>query len=440
MNATHFATAYCGPASGDFQRHRSAGKTTRPGLNDDMHILHVIDTLRPGGAQRALVEIANQTFAAGAAVSVCVTRDGCDMAARLNPGIAVCVLERTTRFDWAAMRRFAQWVQRGQGVQRQQVDVIHSHGRTTFSLLAFLKTLGLIRQPLVMHDHTGKARHDVSAPLWFRAWGRHHVAHYVGVCSEMDAWAKQNGIPMERRSLIPGALDLRNVPNGSGRNADDGATHSRDAFGSTAFDPRREFRAPPGVLLGVCLGGVRPEKGIDTLLAAAAASRRRGAFRIVVVGGVRDHSYWHDCLRETKRLDLGNEVLFAGERMDVHAWLDRFDFAVHAARSESGPLAVVEHLAAGLPLVSTRVGGISQRAAELGVERFVPPDDPAAFAAAIDELVSSTPLSRSERALQGKRIAQSDFDIRAVMPAWRRVYEKVTSREIDARHTAQTAA
>jgi glycosyltransferase involved in cell wall biosynthesis len=315
--------------------------------------------------------------------------------------------------------------------------VIHSHGRTTFSFLAFLKTLGLIRQPLVMHDHTGKARQDALGPLWFRALARRHITHYVAVCAEMDAWAERNGIPSDRRSLIAGGLDLRNRANGDA-SASSLSVTSPDS--RAKFDIRREFRVPQDALLGVCLGGVRPEKGLDTLLAAVARCRRRGAFQIVVVGGVRDQNYWNDCLRDTDHLGLDNEVFFAGERTDVHAWLDRFDFAVHAARSESGPFAVIEHLAAGLPLVSTRVGRIAQRAAELGIERFVPPENSTALAAAIDELVTATPRQRSERACKGKLIALDHFDIRTAMPAWRRVYEKASGAEFPGPRAAKTVA
>jgi glycosyltransferase involved in cell wall biosynthesis len=366
-----------------------------------MHVLHAIDTLRTGGAQQVLVEIANQTIGAGAAVSVCVTRGGCDMAVKLKPGIDVYVLGRTSRFDWAAMRRLAGWV------KRHNVDLIHSHGRTTFSLLAFMKTLGLIHAPLVMHDHSGIVEEgDASASAWFRVVGRRYAAQYVGVCEAAISWAEGARVPGARRRLIPNGLDLH-----------------RDTE-NAVINIREEFNAAPGVLLGICLGGVRPQKGIDTLLAAATLSRRRGAYRIVVVGGIRDASYWEHCLREAKRLGLGNEVVFAGERADVHGWLGQFDFAVHAARSESGPLVVIEHLAAGLPLVCTRVGGISRRAEELGAERFVPPEDPAALAGAIDEVVAATPRARLERARRGKEIAFRHFDIRAVMPAWRDVYER----------------
>jgi len=401
-----------------------------PALNN-MHILHVIDTLRPGGAQRALVEIANQTRQAGATVSVCVTRDGLDMKAKLKPGIAVFVLGRTRRFDCAAMRRFTNWV------EVHNVDVIHSHGRTSFSFLAFLRTLGMIRRPLVMHDHTGSAEQGGSAPLWLRAWAGKHVAHYVGVCAALDGWAERARIPRERRSLIPCALDLGNGAGAADLNAADSG--KRADRNETKQDSREEFAVPRGVLAGICLGGVRPQKGIDTLLAAAARCRRRGAFKIVVVGGVREQSYWNHCLREAKRLSLEQEVLFAGERTDVHDWLGGFDFAVHAARSESGPLVVIEHLAAGLPLVCTRVGGIARRAEELGVERFVPPDDPAALTAALDEVVTATPQERAARARKGQQIVQRHFDIRSVMPAWRAVYEKASGKPFLTRNTAAAA-
>jgi glycosyltransferase involved in cell wall biosynthesis len=392
-----------------------------------MHILHVIDTLRPGGAQRALLEIANQTCALGATVSVCVTRDGLDMAEKLNPAIRVCVLERTRRFDWPAMRRFADWV------ETQHADVIHSHGRTTFCFLAYLRSLGLIHRPLLMHDHNGRVERADSAPLWFRAWAAKHVAHYVGVCAAMEGWAAGAGIPQANRSLIPCALDLCSGGWNGDAHPDDSGTNAVDP---DACDPRKEFAVPPGVLLGICLGGVRPQKGIDTLLAAVARSRRRGAFRIVVAGGVREPGYWKHCLRETKRLGLENEILFAGERTGIDGWLGRFDFAVHAARCESGPLVVIEHLAAGLPLVCSRVGGIARRAEELGVQQFVPPEDPAALAAAIDALVAATPDERAARARHGTQIARRYFDIRTVMPAWRRVYEKVSGKPFPSRHTA----
>jgi glycosyltransferase involved in cell wall biosynthesis len=319
-------------------------------------------------------------------------------------------------------------------LEAQNVDVIHSHGRSSFSFLAFLKELGMVRRPLVMHDHFGKVEQDGSVPPWFRLWARRHVAHYVGVCTAMDTWARRAGIPAGRRGVIPCTLDLRRRPRISRAGASDNRKKA-----AAAPDPRAEFAVPEGTAVGVCLGGVRPQKGIDTLLAAVALCRRRGAFRIVVAGGVRDQNYWDHCLRETRRLGLEDEIVFAGERSGIPAWLGGFDFAVHAARYESGPLVVIEHVAAGLPLVCTRTGEIARRAEMLGVEGFVPPEDPPALAAAIDALVGATPRQRVARARRGTQLAYRHFDIRAVMPAWREVYEKVSGKPFVTPNTAAAA-
>ena len=144
----------------------------------------------------------------------------------------------------------------------------------------------------------------------------------------------------------------------------------------------------------------------------------------MVIGGVRDVAYSSQCIAEMKRLRLESEVVFAGERLNIQEWLGQFDFAVHAARSESGPLVVIEHLASGLPLICTRVGGIAQQAERLGVERFLPPDDPNALADAIDEFVAASPQLRAQRAAFAKQIAHRHFDIRSVMPAWHDIYRK----------------
>jgi glycosyltransferase involved in cell wall biosynthesis len=208
--------------------------------------------------------------------------------------------------------------------------------------------------------------------------------------------------------VIGGALDLSKLARTS----------------AAGFDIRREFGAESGVLLGICLGGVRPQKGIDILLAAVARCGRRRALKIVVVGGVRDADYWSHCVADVRRLRLENEIVFAGERVDVRAWHGQFDFGVHAARSESGPLVVIEHLAAGLPLICTRTGGIARRAEDLGVERFVAPDDAGALADALDELAGSPPEERLRRARTAREIAHAHFDIRSIMPAWRDVYDR----------------
>jgi glycosyltransferase involved in cell wall biosynthesis len=69
-----------------------------------------------------------------------------------------------------------------------------------------------------------------------------------------------------------------------------------------------------------------------------------------------DEAYAKACLALRDELGLRERVLFLGSRADIVELLAGADFAVLCSKTESGPLALVEYAASGLPFVSTRVG------------------------------------------------------------------------------------
>jgi glycosyltransferase involved in cell wall biosynthesis len=363
-----------------------------------MRIMHVVDSLALGGAERMLVEIANRSAVDGHLVSVCVTRQGCALTGSLRPEVSVFVLDRRRRFDWAAMRRFATLA------KGHQVDVFHSHGRSTFSFLALAKAIRLIQQPIVFHDHYGSMELDSSIPRWFRLWARHYVARYVGVSPKLATWAQDGGISPDQISVIQNALDL---------------SRFREA---PPIDLRAEFGVPTDALVGILVGNIRREKGIDILLAALARSTHYRSFTILVVGGDADQEYAAACHAQSDAQGLSDCVLFVGQRPDVPNILRSADFALLPSRSESGPLVLIEYMASGLPFVAARVGGIAERVAELKIPEFVPAGDVNAFAGALDRLLRLTSDERRIRGAAGQEIALRQFDIRAMMAEWYKVY------------------
>src|SRR5262249_47532662 len=104
-----------------------------------MHVMHVIDSLCLGGAERMLVDIANATVSDGHRVSACITRDGRDLANELHPAVHLWVLARRKRFEGTALKQFAAII------KEHKVDLLHVHNRSTFSFAAVVKTLRLIR-------------------------------------------------------------------------------------------------------------------------------------------------------------------------------------------------------------------------------------------------------------------------------------------------------
>jgi glycosyltransferase involved in cell wall biosynthesis len=365
-------------------------------------IMHVIDSLSMGGAERMMVEIANQSARDGHQVSVCVTRENGPLSADLHPDIELRVLARRSRFDFRAIRQFAQFA------RRNNVQVFHVHGRSSFSFVAFAHTLALVRAPILLHDHFG-IEIDSSVPRWFRLWGKHHVARYVGVYAKLGDWAKAAGIPTDKISVVNNALDLSSY-----------AKH-----GAASRDLHAEFNVPRDKILALMVGGLRREKGLDVLLDALAklSGFDKTRLRVLVAGGSTDENYVRDCRTQCSALKLDETVHFLGARRDVPVLMQACDFAVIPSRSESGPLVLIEFLASGLPVVSTAVGGIAQQVKELDVALMVPPENAAALSQNIARVLAMRVEERRALGEAGRAAALRRFDISGAAQEWYALYE-----------------
>jgi len=120
-------------------------------------------------------------------------------------------------------------------------------------------------------------------------------------------------------------------------------------------------------------------------------------------------------LRLARDLDLEGHVRFRGFRSDVRDFLPGYRAYVHASYSESSSLAIIEAMAAGLPIVAGDIGPISELCDD-GVEaRFWTLDDPAQAAATLLELLEDEP-ARMKAAIAASERFRRDFDADAVAP------------------------
>jgi glycosyltransferase involved in cell wall biosynthesis len=366
-----------------------------------IHVMHVTDTLALGGKERMLTLLANQLVSNGIDVSVCVTRSDLTLAPKLLSTIPVRALGRKSSFDLSGFRTFKDFI------QRQKPDVFHAHGRASFSFLAFLKTIHKISAPIIFHDHYGPIEIDEVVPVWFRLWGRYLVDYYVGVYSKLGDWALAAGVPSHKICVIENGIDTQPF---------------REA---RPWDLRTMYKLPPDKKVGVLLGGIRPEKGLDMLIQVVAGSKLAKDVHFLVVGNKQDEKYVAACLRTVREKNITDCFTFVGQQTAIPEILRGANFAVMPSRSESGPLVLIEYLAAGLPVVAFQVGALSKRAAELGVPGFVQSEDIETFSNQLDCLLAMKSTDLIAQGLYGQRIAQANFDITQKMPEWYGIYEHV---------------
>jgi glycosyltransferase involved in cell wall biosynthesis len=182
--------------------------------------------------------------------------------------------------------------------------------------------------------------------------------------------------------------------------------------------PRAEpFHDPPTI---ISVGRIAEPKDFVTFVRALAELQTR-RFRAWVVGNGPDR---HLVAAEAARLGLEDEVEFLGERSDVADLMARSDVFVLASRSEGLPLAVIEAMAAGLPVVASAVGGVPGLVGDAGLT--VPPGDPQALADALLPLVDEPELRRRYGAAARER-AEAELDL----PRFHRAYLDLYATELE---------
>ncbi|MBV9384291.1 MAG: glycosyltransferase family 4 protein [Streptosporangiaceae bacterium] len=163
----------------------------------------------------------------------------------------------------------------------------------------------------------------------------------------------------------------------------------------------------------VTIGNLEVVKNHRFLLWVLAEAKRAGrSFTLDVFG---EGPCRRDLLRLTRSLGLEEQVRFHGFRRGMREFLPGYRAYVHASYSESSSLAIIEAMAAGLPVVAGNIGPVSELCDD-GVEaRFWPLDDPARAAATLIDFLGCEP-ARAMAARAARERFQRDFDAELIAP------------------------
>jgi len=166
-------------------------------------------------------------------------------------------------------------------------------------------------------------------------------------------------------------------------------------------------------------------KNHDLFLRMAARLRERfPALQLVLAG---DGPLRSELERQAQALGLGGKVLFLGERRDVAAVLASVDIAVVPSASESLSNVVLESMAAGVPVVATRVGGNGELVTE---DRggLVQPDEEEALAEAVARLLRAAAL-RATLGREGRIFARANFTLDHMRKRHEELYRELIEKK-----------
>jgi len=180
----------------------------------------------------------------------------------------------------------------------------------------------------------------------------------------------------------------------------------------------------PGPPTVVTSARLTPQKGLDVLIEAVPLLLvHQPRVRVTIYGGSQTgyEAYQADLRRRVDDAGLRDVVRFAGSVAVPFHHYGGASVYVQPSRHEILPLAVLEAMACGLPVVASDVGGMADLVAHGRTGLLVPPEDPSALAAALGDLLAD-PARATTMGDAGSQLARCRFGVDAMVDRWVDLY------------------
>jgi glycosyltransferase involved in cell wall biosynthesis len=384
------------PAPSQYAQARSAA--------DALRVLWLTSSADTDGPGRSLLAILNH-WREGDVVAVQAIR-GISPAFRAacRPEVSLDALGMRHAMDLGALRRLVD------RCRRFQPDVIH----TQLSRADWIGRLvgRLVGVPVVSTVHNVHSRMyaaEFPAPLaWLGATLDRATAplaeHFIAVSAGVERDLVEGGVPASRITIVPNSVDpaSRVVP------------RARDAV-------RLRWNVAPDHIVVGTVALLKTQKGLQYLVDAAELVARRDArVRFVHIG---DGPLESAIRARVRSAGIADRFWMLGRVADPMALLSGLDMFVLSSLWEGLPVALLEAIAANVPVIGTRVPGIEDVIDDRRTGLLVPPADPMSLADAILEMAGDP-----ERRRRLSRAASEDsgrFRPSRVVAGYRQVYTEI---------------
>lgn len=358
-----------------------------------------------GGVERMLVNLAGGLAARGLTVDFVTKRRDVPYLDRLHPAVQLVEMERTGR--WSVQLAWVAYL------RRARPDFVLC-GKDKAGRAALLgRRLSGVKFGLVMRPGTTVSERLAHRNA-FKRWRAYRLIRSVykraiavvgnseGVMADIAAIAR---LPASRMHLIRNPVVTPAL---------------LAASGAEVSDPWLAPGEPP-VILG--LGGLRHQKGFDTLLRAFARVHARRPCRLLILGEGR--------LRKSLEslavsLGVAGDIRLAGFHAEPYPWLSQVALFVLSSRWEGSPNALTEALALGAPVVSTDCPSGPREILQGGqIAPLVPVDDEVAMAAAISQVLDDPGDAEARRA------AVKEYRLQICAARYHALFEALSNRTDD---------
>jgi len=275
-------------------------------------ILHIIDTLNVGGAERVCLNLITMLHDSGHQADCMVISSKGKLYDQIDKRAKVFFLDRSRKFNLIKMLKCASFA--------SDYDIVHVHMRHTWVYTKLALLLSHKHQKLVFHDHYGDISLDQNVP--YRLKWPFRPDHYIAVSDDLKGWARMR---FEKKGTRIYKLQNTII-----------LSHIRSDKYSGDWILVSNLRSTKNLLFAIKL----------------AYSMQRS----LVIFGNHDGSHYAD--RVIMEAQGSGNVKIVQNEANVQQYLGNFTLAIHTSVSETGPLVLLEYMANGLPFISSPTGDV----------------------------------------------------------------------------------
>ena len=311
-----------------------------------VRVLDFMEASWVSGPAKNLIEFAQRAAALQASLQADIAVATFQRSSPLEPneftnacrqaGLDVRVIRERFPFDPNVIRAVRELI------EAHDPDIVQTHGVKSHFLM---RLSGAYRKRRWIAFHHGYTWTDVKVRLYNQLdrWSLPSASKIVTVCRSFANNLENIGIRPEQITIHHNSV-----------NAFRPASHENVA------ELRRSLQIPDGARILLTVGRLSREKGQTDLIEAIALLRKENEgpeLRLVIVGEGPDIERLQDEARKSAAADW---IIFTGHQADVTAYYTLADLMVLPSHTEGSPNALLEAMAAGLPIVATAVGGVPE--------------------------------------------------------------------------------
>ena len=364
-------------------------------------VLQVVLSLSPGGTERLVIELSKRLHAAHGMHVCCLDAPGAWAEELTARGVSVTALGRPPGFSPAVGRQIARIA------AKHGATVLHCHQYSPFvygTLARLWRTMDVV---FTEHGRFSDEPPSLKRQIANRLLSR-FPSRVFSVSNDLRTHLTGEGFPQRQVHVIHNGIHM-------------GSPVGPDA----RSEARRRLGVEPHHVVIGSVARLDPVKDFPTMVRAFRdVVRVLPQARLVIIGDGPERA---TIAAEVAEMGLTGSVILTGHREDVASLLRGLDIYANSSIFEGVSLTILEAMAAGLPVVATRVGGTPEVVVEGETGRLVPARDVGAMAEALLTIATDSDTAR-RMAASGRSRVERQFTIERMVERYAAVYREAGGR------------